>query len=206
MLRKSPLFICLAIGFLYMEQGALASTTVTAQTGSSIQLSGTAKVHSRHSALALSNSAQATPVAAKFVATPSPTPLENSYSRFAVGVGYPDLRARVSLIHGLDLEAKVALASGEQAYSGRLYINPISLGSVDFDLGGEGGFLNFNGIDTISGHGSYGEPFVGVEYRFSKQWRITVDIGPALINVDSGGTSVSEWEWTYNTALYVWLF
>lgn len=188
-----------------MEQGALADTTMTAQGGTPVQVSGTAKLHSRHSALALSNTAQVKAAPVK-MPSPSPTPVEDSYSRFAVGVGYPDLRARVSLIHGLDLEAKVALAPGEQAYSGRLYINPISLGPVDFDLGGEGGYLNFHGIDTISGNGTFYEPFVGVEYRFSRQWRITVDLGPALINVDSSGTSVSEWEWTYNTALYVWLF
>jgi hypothetical protein len=128
------------------------------------------------------------------------------YDRFAIGVGYPDLRARVRIIPDLDAELKVALAQGEEAYAGRLYLNPYSLGPLDLDLGVEAGFLNFNGVDSISGSGSYAEPFIGLEYRFLKRWRAAVDLGPTWINLSSSGQDLQDMEWTLNAALYCWLF
>lgn len=123
------------------------------------------------------------------------------------GLGYPDLRLRYHLSGPIDLEAKVALAQGEQAYGGRLYWRMFHLGPAGILLGGEVGFLDYNSIYTLSGTGDYGEIFVGAQYRFMKRWAALVDFGPAKIQVRAdNGQSLAQQQWIFNTALYYVLF
>jgi tetratricopeptide (TPR) repeat protein len=126
--------------------------------------------------------------------------------RFAIGVGYPDVRARLKLWRSLDIEAKVALGQGEQAYSGRLLARPWSFGPLDLSTGVEAGYFIYDNQSTLSGNGTFGELFVGLEYPFARYLRLSVDIGPTWVQANSQGQSLAELQWTYNTALYFYLF
>ena len=126
-------------------------------------------------------------------------------SKFALGVGYPDLRERMNLFAGVDEELKAAFADGEQAYSGRVYILPARFGQARLVIGGEGGVLEFNGRSSLDGYGFFAEPFVGLDYRFGP-CLVNVDLGPAWIQLFDQGQTMQTWKWTYNTALYFFLF
>lgn len=126
-------------------------------------------------------------------------------SKFAIGVGYPDLRERMNLFPGLDEELKAAFADGEQAYAGRLYLLPAQFGRARLSIGGEGGVVEFNGRDALDGYGFFAEPFVGLDYRFGI-CMVNVDLGPAWIQLFAQGQTMQTWKWTYNTALYFFLF
>lgn len=125
---------------------------------------------------------------------------------FGLGVGYPDIRARLNIWRSMDVEAKAAIGSAEQAYSGRVFMRPFDLGPLAFEGGVEAGYLKFNVQDSLAGDGMFAEPFVGLEYGFSRRWRVNADIGPAWIKVVSSGQSLSELQWTYNTAIYFFIF
>ena len=129
-------------------------------------------------------------------------PSEPVQPRLQVGLGWPDLRLRVRLFDPVDAEAKAAIAAGTVALGARIYWRAAQLGSMDLELGGEAGWLSYSGIDTLNGSGVYAEPLVGVQYRFLKDWSALVDIGPAWIQVSSQGQSLTEMQWTLNTALY----
>ena len=123
-----------------------------------------------------------------------------------VGLGYPDLRLRYDLSGPIDIELKVAVEQGEQAYGGRLYWRITHAGPVGLLAGGEAGYLNFSSVDSISGDGDYGELFVGAQWTFVKNWTALVDYGLAKIQVRSEGLGVTELQWVINTALYYTLF
>ena len=124
----------------------------------------------------------------------------------AFGIGYPDLRLRGQLWGPVDGEVKVGLAGGAQAYAGRLYYNYTHLGPVGLNVGGEGGWITLNGLDGVTGEGSYGEAFLGAQVGFAKRWGVSLDVGPALMNLNSDGISQSGTEWVVSTALYLWVF
>lgn len=127
-------------------------------------------------------------------------------ARFALGMGYPDVRARLALGAGWDLEGKAGLEQGIQVYSGRLYWNCLDLGPLKAELGAEGGYAQFNGVDTLDGNAVIMGGFVGLEYPFARRLRVSVDVGPAYIQASSQGYSYSTTEIVYNTALYLYLF
>jgi hypothetical protein len=134
-----------------------------------------------------------------------PSNADDAPSKFAVGIGYPDLRERMNLLPGLDEELKAAFADGEQAYAGRLYLLPAQFGRARLSIGGEGGVVEFNGRDALDGYGFFAEPFVGLDYRFGP-CMVNVDLGPAWIQLFAQGQTMQTWKWTYNTALYFFLF
>jgi hypothetical protein len=126
--------------------------------------------------------------------------------RVALGVGYPDLRARVGLSEKVDAEGKFAFSEGVQVYSARLYWNFVDLGPLKFTAGAEGGWLKFDGVETLSGSGSVAGGFVGLEYPFAKRFRLSLDAGPAWMQASAEGQTFASTDIVYNTALYFYLY
>jgi tetratricopeptide (TPR) repeat protein len=126
-------------------------------------------------------------------------------SRFALGVGYPDIRARVALFGGLDLESKNAFAQGMQGYSGRLIWNYADWGPLKFTVGGEGGIVELGGVDSLNGSGPFGDGFLGLEYPIGR-FRLSVDVDEAYISATDLGHTYATTYVVYNTALYLYLF
>jgi hypothetical protein len=152
-------------------------------------------------------SAPAAALASKPLETPVAVPAAQPDPRvLAIGLGYPDLRARLALGKGWDLEAKFAFEQGVQVYSGRLYWNPLDLGPLNLELGAEAGYGRFNDIDSLNGGGPAYGGFVGLEYRFARRLRLSADIGPYRITASSEGYSYSTTQAVVNTALYIYLF
>ena len=133
-------------------------------------------------------------------------PAPEEATRLALGVGYPDVRARLGLGHGWAVEAKVAFDDGLQVYSGCLGWAFAALGPLAVVAGAEGGWARFDGVDTLSGDGSYAQAYLGLEYPFARRLRVTVDAGPAWLSANAGGHSYSSTDLIYNTALYFYLF
>jgi hypothetical protein len=137
--------------------------------------------------------------------TPAP-PAANGSGLLALGLGYPDVRARLTLGAGWDVEAKVAVEQGIQVYSGRLYWNAFDVGPFKAELGAEGGYAMFQGVSNLNGSAVILEGFAGLEYPFSRLFGVSFDVGPASIQASSQGASITRYELIYNTALYVYLF
>jgi hypothetical protein len=126
--------------------------------------------------------------------------------RFALGFGYPDVRARLAVAYGLDLEAKFAFEQGIQIYTGRLLWNFWDLGHFHALVGVEGGFARFSAFDGLNGNGTVAEGFLGLEYPFGGRFKLSVDAGPAKLQANSEGFSYSTVQTIYNTAFYIYLF
>lgn len=142
-------------------------------------------------------------------ATGSPAPPAEApagLGRWSLGLGYPDLRARLALGDSWDVEAKVAVEPGIQVYSGRLYWNPFNVGPFKALLGAEGGYAMFQGVDALNGDAVIVEGFAGLEYPFTRRFGLSFDVGPARIQAASEGSSITSYQLIYNTALYVYLF
>lgn len=133
-------------------------------------------------------------------------PVESSRPKVQFGIGWPDVRVRFNLWRAIDGEAKVAFEEGIQAYGGRLYAQTARLGALAVLLGVEGGWVHFDGIESLGGDGHYGQAFAGLQYTVSERWAVTADIGPAFMNVNAEGYSQQSQGWVYNTALYFRIF
>gem|GEM_PF-2958503 len=131
---------------------------------------------------------------------------EGNLSAFAFGVGYPDVRLRLGIGDGWNVEAKAAFAQNLQIYSGRIFWDFASLGPFQAVAGGEGGWAKFDGVDGISGNGSFFEGFLGAEYPFARQLRVSVDVGPAWIQASAQNVDYRTQVLVYNTALYYFFF
>lgn len=131
---------------------------------------------------------------------------DTAAQRFSLGLGYPDVRARVALAHGWDLEGKFAFEQGIQVYSGRVYWHCLDFGPVDVDLGGEGGWGQFDDIDSLSGGGPVYGAFLGLEYPFARRFKLSVDAGPYRVQAKSEGYSYQTTQLVFNTALYIFVF
>lgn len=156
--------------------------------------------------LAATPSPERTPSPAAAIPVPSLSPTPSALNQFAVGLGYPDLRARFSLGTSWDIEAKFAFEQGIAVYSGRLYWDPINLGPIDLKLGAEVGYATYSGVDTLNGNAIILEPFLGAEYPFAHRFRLSVDVGPAYISASSAGSTLQTTDIVYNTALYIYLY
>jgi hypothetical protein len=126
--------------------------------------------------------------------------------RLALGLGYPDLRLRVGLGRGWNVEAKAAFGDGLQLYSGRASWGFAALGPLRAMLGAEAGWAVIGGTEGLTGSGAYGQGFVGLEYPFAKRLRLSVDAGPAWSQATAEGQTVSSVDLVFGTALYVYLF
>jgi len=125
--------------------------------------------------------------------------------RFALGLGYPDLRARLTLGAGVDAEAKFAFEQGIQVYTGRVYWTVAGFGPLKVDVGGEGGYGNFNGVNSLSGGGPVVGGFLGLEYPFAGRLRFSVDAGPFRVRASTEGYAYETTQMVFNTALYIYL-
>lgn len=146
------------------------------------------------------------PVVPAAAASDAAVPPTDTLSQFAFGVGYPDLRMRVGLGPDWNLEAKAAFGQGLQVYSGRLFWDFVQVGPLKVLAGGEAGWAHFDDVDSISGDGAYGEAFAGLEYPFSRRFRLSVDVGPAWLHASAQGQTYSSTDVIYNTALYFYIF
>lgn len=125
---------------------------------------------------------------------------------FALGIGYPDLRARWGFSDSLAAELKFSLASSAQVYSARAYYAPWSLGQLKLQGGVELGLLQFQGISGLSGSGMVGGVFAGGEYAFGRRARLNLDAGPYFLQASALGSSASASDVVISTALYFYLF
>ena len=146
------------------------------------------------------------PAADAQAGNPAASGAEPPPSRLALGVGYPDVRVRYSLAQRWNVEAKAAFADSLQIYSGRLSWNLADLGPLKVLAGGEGGWAKFDGVDSISGNGSYAQAYAGLEYPFAGRLRVSVDLGPAWIQAAADGANYSTTVLVYNTALYLYIW
>ena len=92
------------------------------------------------------------------------------------------------------------------ALSARLLGRAFSVGGLDLQVGAEAGYIAINGLDQVTGNGTFAEPFAGLEYHLTPRWSVHADLGPTYFQISSQGESVGQWQWTYNTALYCNLF
>ena len=124
----------------------------------------------------------------------------------ALGIGYPDLRLRYKLFDRLGIEAKAAFAEGLQVYSGRLSWDFLRLGPLNALAGGEGGWAKFDGIDTISGTGAFGQAYAGLELHLTRRLSLQADAGPAWLWAWSESRERTDMAMVFNTALYFYLW
>lgn len=136
----------------------------------------------------------------------APTLALAAADRFALGIGYPDIRERTTLISGLDLEFKVALADQLQGYSSRLYVMPYKTHGLRLGVGGEGGVLSLGGRQGVNGDGFFAGGFAGFDFKWGARWMVNADIGPLWMQLNSQGQTLETVDWVYNTALYFYLF
>lgn len=122
------------------------------------------------------------------------------------GAGWPDVRLRSNVWGPVDLEAKAAVGPGAQAYSGRVYLRSYAHGAFTVLLGAEGGVLSFSDVEGLSGTGSFYEPFLGAQARFSQRWSAQLDAGPAFLTANALGQSLGYQAIVLNAALYYSLF
>jgi len=126
--------------------------------------------------------------------------------RFAIGLGFPDVRARAALVYGLDVEGKFAFEQGIQVYSGRVYWNFCDFGPLKAELGAEGGYGQFNIVGGLDGGGPVYGGFLGLEYPFEHRFCLSVDAGPYRVGASSLGYTYQTTQLVFNTALYIYLF
>jgi hypothetical protein len=140
------------------------------------------------------------------VAAAEPALSDGGAGSFALGVGYPDLRARVGLASRVDTEFKFAFSQNIQIYTARLILKLSEVGPLNVTAGLEGGWARFDGLDQVSGNGSVAAAFVGLEYPFARRLRLSVDLGPAWLKVNDNAVSYDSTVLVYDTALYFYLF
>jgi hypothetical protein len=131
---------------------------------------------------------------------------DNNPNRFAIGLGFPDIRARAALIYGFDLEGKFAFEQGIQVYTCRVYWNFWDFGTLKAELGAEGGYGQFNVIGGLNGGGPVFGGFLGLEYPFAHRFCLSVDAGPYRVEASSLGYTYQTTQLVFNTALYIYLF
>jgi hypothetical protein len=131
---------------------------------------------------------------------------DNDPKRFAIGLGFPDVRARTAVAYGLDLEGKFAFEQGIEVYTGRLYWNFCDFGPLKAELGAEGGYGQFNIIGGLNGGGPVYGGFFGLEYPFAHCFCLSVDAGPYRVEASSEGYAYQTTQLVFNTALYIYLF
>lgn len=127
-------------------------------------------------------------------------------STVALGVGYPDVRLRYDFHPDWALEAKGSFGNGLQVYSGRLSYDFVKIGPLMALAGGEAGWIKFDGIDTVSGSGGYGQVFVGLEYPFASRLKLEADGGPLFAQLNAEGQSVKTGDLVFDAALYLYLW
>lgn len=132
---------------------------------------------------------------------------KDTAGKLALGVGWPYLSMKYGLSKILTIEGRGAFGSGIKAYGGRGYFNFSSGNKTILYAGVEADYISFD-TEGVEGNGTLYMPFIGGEYFLSKKSSITLDFGPALINLKDSEkivgekTFISGWEWIINFGLY----
>lgn len=147
------------------------------------------------------------PPAGQAIEVATAVPAEDErFGHLALGAGFPDLRARLSLGHGMVSEVKVALEPGIQVYSTRLGWNFWMVGPVKMTVLGEAGLAQLSEVDGVSGQGSILGVAAGAEYPFNRSFRAAIDVGPMWVQARSSLAEASAVDVIFNAALYFYLF
>jgi len=142
-----------------------------------------------------------TPAAMVKAETPSAVPVDR---RLALGLGYPDFRIRYDFPQ-VTVEAQAAFLQGVQTYAGRLSFGLADWGPVRARLGAEAGWIKFDGVQTVSGTGGYGQALVGLELPFLDRWSLEAEGGPAWVQLNGDSQSAFGADLVFDAALYFYL-
>jgi hypothetical protein len=95
---------------------------------------------------------------------------------------------------------------GLQSYGARLNVGFFELGPVSLLAGTEAGWLKFDGIETVSGTGTFGQAYLGFEVPIGGRFKLEADAGPAIYQLNAEGQAVNGSDLIFNAAfyLYVW--
>lgn len=119
-----------------------------------------------------------------------------------LGLAWPEFRIRAPITGALDGELKLASDGPVQVYSARLYQGLWSQGPVEFFAGLDGGLVEFQGVEGLSGGGWQAEPFAGLQVSLSRRWGVSVEGGLAFDQLGAQGQTTSVQDWVLNTCLY----
>jgi hypothetical protein len=66
--------------------------------------------------------------------------------------------------------------------------------------------LKFDGIETVSGTGTFGQAYLGFEVPIGGRFKLEADAGPAIYQLNAEGQAVNGSDLIFNAAfyLYVW--
>jgi hypothetical protein len=132
--------------------------------------------------------------------------MDEGAKHLALGLGYPDIRLRAGLGHGLFADAKFAFDSGINVYTARLGWNFWETSGLKVIAAAEAGLANISNVDTVTASGATAGASLGVEYPFAKRFRVSLDAGPMWVSGSNSQASYSTTDIVFNTALYYYLF
>ncbi len=122
----------------------------------------------------------------------------------SIGLGYPYVSIKYDF-PVMAIEGRFVTESGVKAYSGRGYWNYYSSDRLKGFTGLEGGYINFNTLDT-KGTGYEGALFIGGEYFMNKWLSLLLDFAPTYISLrhaDDSSVKVHGVDFVGNIALYL---
>ena len=122
----------------------------------------------------------------------------------SIGLGYPYVSIKYDF-PVMAIEGRFVTESGVKAYSGRGYWNYYSSDQLKGFTGLEGGYINFNTLET-KGTGYEGAVFLGGEYFMNKWLSVLLDLAPTYMSLKhdaDSSVSVQGFDLVVNIALYV---
>jgi len=122
----------------------------------------------------------------------------------SIGLGYPYVSLKYDF-SALAFEGRFVTDSGVKVYSGRGYWNYYSSDRLTGFAGLEGGYINFDTLDT-KGTGYERAVFLGGEYFVTKSLSLLIDFAPTLISLkhaDDSSVKVHGVEFVANIGLYL---
>jgi hypothetical protein len=126
-------------------------------------------------------------------------------AELAVGAGYPFASVKYGPLPAASFEAKYAFGDGITVLAGRGYWNCLITGDLCLFTGLEGGWVGFNTYG-LAGQGAEYEAFLGGSYRVLPRLEVSLDIGPAFIQLGAQDQSAAGVQWIVTTAVYWELF
>ncbi len=128
----------------------------------------------------------------------------NLSKKIGVGIGYPYFSIKYNFSSKIASEIRYATGEGINVYAGRFYWNFFQLRKLNAFTGIEGGYIDFDTLDT-EGTGYEGSIFIGGEYFINPKFSFGLDIGPVYISVDTAELgkefNVGGIEWVSNLCL-----
>ncbi len=125
--------------------------------------------------------------------------------RIGVSFGFPYLGVKYANSQGMITEFRLNFDGGVGIIGGRVYINFLNKEDFITYFGFECGYIFFNDVEDLKGHGYLGSMFIGGEYFFGKNLSLGGDFGPALISlysdVDNETATVNGLEWIINLSV-----